>query len=1729
MTDAYTEGAEPIAIIGMACRLPGARDVRQFWHNLADGVESVRWFSRDEQVAAGVPEHLVDDPAFVPAAPVLDDVEYFDAALFGMTAREAQLSDPQQRLFLELSHTALEDGGYDPARYDGQIGVYGGMGNEDYRWRHLLPNARLLASSGPLSVSLGSSSDFLATFTSYKLNLRGPSFTVLTACSTSLVALHLACEALRGGECDLALAGGVCVELPLGAGYLPAEGGVVATDGHCRPFDADASGTLWGSGGGVLLVKRLSEAIEDGDDIRAVILGNAINNDGATKVGFTAPSVDGQAEVITQALSMAGVDPQTVGYVEAHGTATALGDPIEVAALTAAFGGPGAARGWCALGSVKSNIGHLSQGAGVAGVIKTVLAMKHRLIPPTLHFEKPNPALDLPATPFYVNATLSTWDSAGAPRRAGVSSFGMGGTNAHIVLEEPPALDRPRPDTRPVNLLRLSARSEAALAALLDRFADHLTEKPDLDLADVAHTLRVGRAAHPHRATVVATDAADAATALRDRKRRQVGLAPSTPPRVAFLFSGQGSQHAGMGAELHAYEPVFREALEECLAAFGDTGPAVRAAVLDPTAEESLRGTDITQPALFAVEYALASLWQSWGVRPAAMIGHSIGELVAATIAGVFDLPDAARLVVTRGRLMRAMPPGAMLAVRADEGAVAGLLPEGLSVATVNGPGTCVVAGASDLIAAFAETLAAQGIGAKRLKTSHAFHSPTMDPVVEPFAAAVAEVPRHAPRLAVLSNVTGTGLTSEQATDPRYWAQQIRQTVRFGQCVATVLAEGVEVLLECGPGKQLAGLVRMQLPKDGMPPLPCLPAPGEKTHPLHQLYATAGRLWTAGVPLADDSCGAPGYRVCLPTYPYERKYYWVDPVPAGAPEPAPRTGPLPLDEWFSVPTWERSLAPEPLDGPGRYLLLGAAPEIAAELRAGGAEVVEEPRPDYPALIARGLPERVVHAITLSSTETDALAAQESGFLDLLAFVRALAAAGVDDPIHLDVLTRGTQDVTGHDVTRPQDATVAGIAKVVPLELPSLTVRHVDLDPAGGPRQARAAAAELRRPPDDPLVALRGGRRWLPGHQRIPVPAKETLRQGGVYLITGGLGGIGLTLAEDLARRCQAKLVLVSRTARDDARLRRIEGETLVIAADVTDEAALRRVRDQALARFGRLDGIVHAAGVPGGGMAEVKDAETALRVLAPKLRGTTALHAVFGDLDLDFVLLCSSMTAVAGGFGQADYCAANAFLDAYAAAAPGGWADRVVSVNWGGWLEVGMAAETRAPAALGGRGGTPMAHPILRTAHDTWCAGVIAPETHWVLDEHRITGVPVLAGSVYLELARCAAGRLLPGTGPIELRDVAFLEPLAVPDGTSAQLRVDLDGAEFTITSEGRTHARGTALRAGPTESTVDVEAVRARCGKREVAAGMFDSAITPGAQGPALLGFGEHWRCLEALYAGEGEELARLVAPEVVRAELAEWGLHPALLDLAVSFGTPGPEGAYLPLAYGRVTVRGPLPATVWSHVRYRDPGASVVTADLSIVDDQGRELVSVTDLVLRRVDITAMSRTVGAPRAPQELGIRPADGAEAFRRVLGTDAGPRVLVAVSPVEEILARTAGVTATALEEAAPDDLADRPGRIAGSDFVPPATELEARIAGLWGEVLGAEKVGAEDDFFDLGGNSLVAVQLIARVRTEFGVKVPMQTLFEGATVARMAARVEQLRGTEPATQAPSIKRLARKQ
>jgi phthiocerol/phenolphthiocerol synthesis type-I polyketide synthase E len=749
-----------------------------------------------------------------------------------------------------------------------------------YVLRNVLANPEALMAGGENQAMLGGDKDFLATRLSYKLNLRGPSFTVQTACSTSLVATHLACRALLGRECDMALAGGVSAVVPQVAGYLYQEGGITSPDGHCRAFDAQAQGTVGGSGVGVVVLKRLSDALAAGDTIHAVIRGTAINNDGSQKVGYTAPGVDGQAGAIAAAQALAGVSPDEIGYVEAHGTGTPLGDPIEIAALTRVFRAGTERQGYCAIGSIKTNLGHLDAAAGIAGLIKTTLVLERGEIPPSLHYREPNPRIDFASSPFFVNAGLRSWAGGpeeNGPRVAAVSSFGIGGTNAHAVLEQAPA-PAPSGASRPLQLLALSARSAAALEAATDNLAAHLRRHPEVSLADAAFTLQVGRRLLSHRRVLVAHDAADAATALsaRDPERLLTRAAADLGRRpVAFLFPGQGTQYAGMGRELYEREPVYRAAIDECA---GILAPRLDGIDLLSLPTARIQETAFAQPALFAVEYALARLWVEWGVQPAAMLGHSLGEYVAACLAGVFSLEDALALVAARGRLMQSLPAGAMLAVPLPEEETLALLSDSLSLAAVNAPSLCVVSGPEVEIEAVRARLAESGLEARRLHTSHAFHSAAMDPILEPFRALVAKTKLQPPRLPYLSNLTGTWIETSQATDPDYWVQHLRQPVRFAAGLAELWREPGRVLLEVGPGRTLSTLVRRQ--SSGLvDAVESMRPPADPGTDEGFLLTALGRLWLAGVDIDWEGFHAHERRrrVPLPLYPFERRRYWLEP------------------------------------------------------------------------------------------------------------------------------------------------------------------------------------------------------------------------------------------------------------------------------------------------------------------------------------------------------------------------------------------------------------------------------------------------------------------------------------------------------------------------------------------------------------------------------------------------------------------------------------------------------------------------------------------------------------------------------------------------------------------------------------------------------------------------------------------------------------------------------------
>ncbi|MET0397551.1 MAG: amino acid adenylation domain-containing protein, partial [Longimicrobiaceae bacterium] len=1188
-----------VAVVGMAGRFPGAPDVEAFWSNLRGGVDCITRFGERELEEAGMDPALLRDPAFVAAAGVLEGMEMFDAGFFGFNPREAEILDPQHRIFLETAWEALENAGYVPGGTEEAVGVYAGSSASDYLTRHVLTNPEVVAAVGALQVEMGNGKDFLASRAAYKLNLRGPALSVQTACSTGLVAVHVACRALAAGECDVAVAGGVGARRR--GGYMYAPGGIMSPDGFCRAFDARSAGTVTGSGIGLVVLKRLADALADGDTIHAVIRGTAINNDGSQKVGYTAPSVDGQAAVIREALELAGVDPATVGYVEAHGTGTELGDPVEVAALTQAFGA-GPRRQGCALGAVKSNVGHLDGAAGATGLIKAVLAVEHGEIPPTLHFTEPNPRIDFAASPFFVNSELHPWPANGHPRRAGVSSFGIGGTNAHVVLEEAPA-PLPSQPARAWQLLTLSARTPSALEAATDRLAAHLRAHPEQELADVAWTLQAGRRAFGHRRALVARDHDEAVRALEARGADRLfsAAAPETARPVVFMFPGLGSHYAGMGRGLYEGEPVFRAAVDRCAEILrphlgldlrevlypGDAqeeggigGIDLRAmlgraaAETQDDAQERLNRTRLAQPALFVTEYALQALWREWGVRPAAMLGHSLGEWVAATVAGVWSLEDALMLVAERARLIESLPEGGMMGISLPEEEARPLLTGNLYVGALHGPSITVISGPGEELDALRGEVEARGLVWRRLPMRHAFHTPLMEPVAERLMALLRRVKLSAPSIPFVSNVTGTWIRASEATDPAYWARHLCEPVRFSEGVETLARDGHRLFLENGPGlalRMLAG--QLHVWGDETPGfVASMRHAYERSPDAAHVLGAAGRLWAAGAAVDWKAMHAHERlrRVPLPTYPFERSRFWLEPraVTLGAGGPAARAGdpleraPDPAD-WLYLPAWTRTALPRRIAAePAEWLLLadaaGIGRRLAARLERLGHTVVLAEAGDAwgradgggytlrpgsaddlaalrDALHAEGVrPRRVVQLWGIDPEGEDGAdaweRAQERGWGTVAAVAAVFARDAAEGPLRLVVVTEGVRDVFGGEAVRPERATVLGACLALPQEHPHVVCRTVDVRPGAGAGEhladqlAAEAAADVR----DDAVALRGPWRWTLGYEATrPREDRPGLREGGAYLFTGGMAGGADALAEHLAGAPGARIAVVA--------------------------------------------------------------------------------------------------------------------------------------------------------------------------------------------------------------------------------------------------------------------------------------------------------------------------------------------------------------------------------------------------------------------------------------------------------------------------------------------------------------------------------------------------------------------------------------------------------------------------
>ncbi|MFN3953863.1 MAG: type I polyketide synthase [Pararhodobacter sp.] len=1823
-----TSREHDIAIIGMAAHLPGAGSVGQYWDNLRAGIRTIRRLSEEELLAAGEDPALLKRPDYVPFSAPLEGYAHFDAEFFGFSPREAAILDPQHRQFLETAWEALENAARMPERFAGTIGVYAGCGMGSYFYFNLCSNSELVRDVGQFLLRhTGNDKDFLSTRVSHIFDLRGPSVNIQTACSTSLVAVHYAAQALLSGECDMALAGGVTVEMPQGRGYLYRENEILSPDGECHAFDHRAQGTVFGSGAGCVVLRRLDDARRDGDHIWAVIRGTAINNDGAQKAGYLAPSVEGQARAVSEALALAEVPAETVDYVECHGTGTYLGDPIEVAALTQAFRESTEATGFCRIGSVKTNIGHLDTAAGVASLIKASLALHHREMPPSLGYEAPNPAIDFAASPFAVNDRLTPWQNRGHPRRAAVNSLGVGGTNAHAILQEAPARAPSPQSDWPFQLLTLSARNNAALDAASANLAKHLRANPSQPLADIAWTLHDGRRAFERRRVVVAETHAEAAELLETGAPGRVFTHSALDDaEVVFMFPGGGAQYPGMARDLYETEPLFREWMDRGLAHLQPRlAYDLRALWLpepghEATAAETLKKPSVQLPLIMITEYALAQMLIGWGVRPTALIGHSMGENTAACLAGVMRFEDCIDLVYLRGQLFDSVPAGGMVSVPLSLAALKPYLGPDLDIASINAPELVVVSGPDAALAALAETLARAGVESQRIAIDIAAHSAMLEPILATFRNFLAGLTLNPPQLPIISNRSGALLSPEDATSPDYWVGHLRNTVRFADGIAALAQAPNRIYLEVGPGKALSSLVRMQGTVPAQQVLAALRHPDEAIADDLYHMGLLGRLWALGANFdwAQIWGEAARQRVPLPGYAFQRSEYFI--APATQQQPAELPAPERLDaieQWGTRLHWVPQSAPCALDVetgladlPAETWLIfadddGIAEAVMAPLRAAGHRVIEvragdafrrlgEARYVLPpergreaydqlvqGLVAQGAwPGRVAHFWLADSgcrvrAGSDLFQRNlEQGFYSLLFLTQALGAEGITAPLHMSVITRGAAQTRNEALAWPEKALIAGPARVAPRELPGLTIGTLDLpaDPRGKGTDTSLTwriLEELLADPGHRIAALRNGRRY---EQRLrplalPVPAEADLPRGAVWLVTGGFGGVGLSVAEALIRQTGARIALLARgelpprgewaRLRDDPadprarrilaveRLEALGGEVLTLAADVCNIDQMRAALARLHAHWGPIHGVIHAAGHIEDAPLLAKTGASIDAVLAPKVYGLRVLDTLLPDGAVAMMVLFASSSTLTAPAGQVDYVAANEYLNAFARARRHG-KTRVLALNWGVWAEAGMAAEAMARrlGQLPALPPRPVDLPLLfeagQDARGNRRFSARYATDMWVLDEHRTRdGRAILPGTGIIEIAAQAL-RAQGEAGAFEIRDLVFQRALEV--GAPRAIRVTLErssaGYDFELRSDVTLRGRqGYQLHAqarlvlGRLEqpAPLDLAAIMARC----QAAIAEDEAGLRSPQDAHLV-FGPRWRVLRRTALGQREGIAHLALPAAYRGDLAEgYVLHPALMDLATGWAMGlvdryGARALWVPVSYAALRVFRSLPAAVVSWVRIAPAEPGFASFDITLGDAEGAVCAEIERFTIKRLEhglsaavpllpaevVFDQDATEGGALSPGEerlarnlaLGIRPLEGGDAFLRALAL---PETQIYVSS----LSMPALIAEAAVPLAAPVDQSTRFGRPdLASDYVAPRNDIERMLVGFWEDLLGVQGVGVEDGFFDLGGHSLIAVRLFARVRKTWSVDFPISVLFEAPTIARCAALIAERLG-----------------
>ncbi len=1831
-----------IAVIGMSGRFPGASTIERFWNLLRDGIEGITFFTEEQLNEAGVADHVRKDPNFVNGLAIVEDCDRFDARFFGYTPKEAELMDPQVRLFHECVWEALEQGGYDPFSYEGIIGLYAGASGNLF-WETLVMQSPERQVLGDFAAAQLSDKDYLCTRISFKFNLRGPSYTIQTACSTSLVAIHVACQALLNGECDMALAGGSKISAFGNTGYMYQEGMIFSPDGHCRPFDADSKGTVGGNGVAVVLLKPLEEALEDRDYIYAVVKGTAVNNDGSHKAGYAAPAPEGQCAAIKVACQVAEVEPESISFIETHGTGTDLGDPIEVEALIRAFDSQ--KRGICGIGSVKSNIGHLDSAAGVAGFIKAALALHHRFLPPTLHYKAPNPRIDFENSPFYVVDKPTPWTVPNGPLRAGVSSFGIGGTNAHVILEEAPAGDYSLSSAsshRTVFLLPLSARTGKALDEAVDNLHFFLDNNPSLAIADTAYTLQVGRRHFEHRQAVVCNDTDEAcrmlgAAASAGRIRYNAG---DTERPLVFLFPGAGTQYQDMGLGLYRTEPIFRRHLDHCFELLKSflgydlkellyPGECNGASTVDPSF--FIDDTGVAQPLLFAFEYALAQLLMTWGVGPYAMIGHSLGEYVAACISGVVSLEDGLRMVALRARLMQAMPEGAMLGVPLTEERIRSILPVDLDLALVNAPESCVVSGSKEAIDRFARILVAGGVEPRRLHSSHAAHSRMMEPMLADYRNGLEKIHFMKPRIPYISNLTGNWITVAEATSPDYWLNHLRRPVRFSDGLKPLLEIPDAIFVEVGPGRILTSFARQhpEMAKDRL-------ATDLVRHPKKEaaddrfFLERIAALWTWGVKLdwrkftgEQDFC-----RIPLPTYPFQRQTYKLDDralkegrvnssavMPGiGKPDPA---------DWFYLPSWKRSKNPVLEEGnlecTGSWVVfedeVGIGERIAHRLEELNLPVARIKPGDRYYIEETGLPGGIVFCRSIGSEADDTVeVAIERNFHNLIDLVRDLGNTGRQERIAIFIITANGMEVTGGDLAHPFQALIAGALRVVPLEYPHIACRAIDIEETGDPvkqaRQAELLLAELSANSNEPLTAYRAGRRWIHTFQpeRFEACAEKIpgrLQKNGVYLLPGGMGGVGLELARYLAETLQATLILTHRgRGDDDLSLRERE---LIEELDIKSIADYPGLPGNARRYCAQLiDSSLAGAGIS---LASPQVIPKRKRLLASLVRHrdeliTEANVNAERANPLSEEWLSAEYPMFKGMFRLLKHCSSKlpdvltGKADGLSALYPGG--DSTLMADAG--ADIAGHSYTRLHGEMLGE--------LLRQAAQTMAdgrklrilevggghgqlAGMLLPHlektsTHYYFTDLGTTFVQeaknraAQEGRDFMEFSVLDISKNPANQGfdpsrfdvvvglnvvhatPDVLETLGHLKSLLVPGGLLALIEdtnpQPWDDMIWGLT-DGWWYFTDTDLR--PQSPLMGVETWKTAlrdAGFQKVESRPGEGIDRQTADSALLLARTETACCAVqdsrvTIREDKLTSIRRHAKDVMVRQlDIADPEQVGQLVDLAVeTYGRIDgiihlagvPDGAVIHrrtrrmsddvlapkvngiLAFDRVlSERGLEPDFVvyFSSLASHLPGfgqaahcSANAFLDAFALYKQHRSdtfHLAIDWNSWREVGQAAEAAKKAAARVDVALenGVSVKEGIDIFCRALSENE-PHIAISSIPIDEMESRLrnaadeeSGIMQTLREDAVEPAGYDRPEL--SIDYVEAQTPTQKTLAEIWRHYFGFEKIGINDDFFELGGDSLRAINFLSRLHKEFQVKIPLAAFFNHPTISELAVYIE---------------------